>query len=187
MKKNIWDNVYYHLNDPEEIRLAILYAIRYVGVPVSDIELKHFMLSATSVEFLDLLAQIDALLKDNHIKTVERDDGDHYDFTKSGREMIDFFEDKIKVSVRESLRECIDAYYHRQKMESRVKATLIPTEQNAYLLGMRILEGKTTLLEASVFAGDRERAIRLKKNFEANPIDVYTGLVRLLEREQVES
>ena len=37
MKKNIWENVYYRLNDPAEIQLAILYAIRYADLPVSDI------------------------------------------------------------------------------------------------------------------------------------------------------
>ena len=32
MKKNIWDNVYYRLKDPVEIKLAVLYTIRYLSL-----------------------------------------------------------------------------------------------------------------------------------------------------------
>lgn len=182
MKKNIWENVYYRLNDPIEIQLAILYTIRHVGVPVPDIELKHFMLSATSVEFLDLLEQLGALLKQNHIKTVLRGDVECYDFAPSGREMIDIFEDKIMVSVRESIRACVDEYYKRKTIEEQIKARLVPLDHTTYMLSLHIKEGKTVILDMSIFAGDRERAIGMKKAFERDPIAFYTSIAGLLEQ-----
>lgn len=184
--KNIWDNVYYRLNDPTEIQLAILYVMRYVGRPVSDIELKHFMLSATSVEFLDLLEQLGELEKQNHVKIVLRDELEHYDFTASGAEMIDIFEDKIMVSVRESIKTCVDEYYHRKAIEEQIKAKLVPVDYHTYMLQMCIKEGKNVILDMSIFAGDRERAIELKKKFEADPIGFYSKVNELLEQNQSE-
>ncbi len=186
MGKNIWENVYYRLNDPIEIQLAILYTIRYVGRPVPDIELKHFMLSATSVAFLDLMEQLDALLKQNHMKIVLRDEVECYDFAPSGREMIDIFEDKIMVSVRESLRACVDEYYQRKAVEEQIQAKLVPLDRNSYTLQLHIKEGKTTLLELSIFAGDRARAIAMKKQFEADPIGFYTRVDALLREEETD-
>ena len=119
MKKNILENVYYRLNDPAEIRLAILYSIRYSEIPISDIELKHFMLQATSVDFIDLCSMITLALDDNHMKTVWRDEMDKYELTQSGEELIDMFEDKIMVSVRSSLRNTIDEYFRREKEKAK--------------------------------------------------------------------
>ena len=70
MKKNIWENVYYRLKDPVEIKLAILYVLYYADIPVSDVELKHCMLEGTSVDFLELCDVIERLLEENHMKTV---------------------------------------------------------------------------------------------------------------------
>ena len=91
MKKNIWENVYYRLKDPVEIKLAVLYVIFYADIPVSDVELKHCMLEGTSVDFLDLCNVILELISENHIKTVWRDETDKYVLTASGEDMISMF------------------------------------------------------------------------------------------------
>ena len=88
MKKNIWENVYYRLKDPVEIKLAVLYVLFYADIPVSDVELKHCMLEATSVDFLSLCDVIQMLLEENHMKQVWRDEMDKYVLTSSGEDMV---------------------------------------------------------------------------------------------------
>ncbi len=180
MKKNILENVYYRLNDPAEIRLAILYSIRYSEIPISDIELKHFMLQATSVDFIDLCSVITLALTDNHMKTVWRDEMDKYELTQSGEELIDMFEDKIMVSVRSSLRNTIDEYFRREKEKAQLRCDITPSGRNVYNLDIELKEGRRELLTLSLFAGSRETAIRMRRHFKRDPLGMYQKMRELL-------
>ena len=179
MKKNIWDNVYYRLKDPAEIQLAILYSVRYADIPISDIELKHFMLQATSVDFIDLCSIITKTLDDNHMKTVWRDEMENYVLTQTGTELLEMFEDKIMSSVRESLRNTIDEYFVREQEKARVRCDIIPNGRDTYSLEVELKEGKTELLAMSLFAGSRETAMDMRRHFKTDPVGLYTKVLQL--------
>lgn len=180
MKKNIWENVYYRLNDETEIKLSVLFCIRYADLPISDIELKHFMLEATSVDFIDLCSAISSMQSDDYIKTVWRDEIEKFDLTPRGSELLDMFEDKIMASVRSSLRRTIDEYFRREQEKARVRCDIVPVKKDAYSLDIELKEGKDTLITMSLFVGSRERAIALRRGFQSKPMEVYSGIVALL-------
>ncbi len=180
MKKNIWDNVYYRLKDPVEIKLAVLYTIRYADMPLTDIELKHLMLTATTVDFMDLCSVIAQMLEDRQIKTVWRDESDKYDLTQTGEEMLEMFEDKIMASVRTGLRNTIDEYFAREKEKAQVRCDIVPAGKDTYSLEIELKEGKTALLMLSLFAGGRQKAIEMRKQFREDPMGIYEKIAALL-------
>ncbi len=180
MKKNIWENVYYRLNDPAEIQLAILYALRYADMPVSDIELKHFMLQATSVDFIDLCSMITKTLDDNHMKTVWRDETEKYVLSQTGAELLDMFENKIMSSVRTSLRNTIDEYFVREQEKARVRCDITPAGRDVYNLDIELKEGKMDLLTMSLFAGSREAAMDMRRHFKTDPLGLYAQILQLM-------
>jgi len=182
MKKNIWDNVYYRLNDETEIKLSVLFCIRYADLPVTDIEIKHFMLSATSVDFMVLCSIMDAMLAENYIKKVWRDEVEKFDLTSRGNEMLDMFEDKIMASVRSSLKDTINEYFRREQEKARAQCEIVPLGKDKYQLDIVLKEGKDTLITMSVFAGSRENAIRLRRGFHTDPMGAYTELISFLTK-----
>ena len=179
-KKNIWENVYYRLRDPAEIQLAILYAIRYADIPITDIELKHFMLQATSVDFIDLCSIITKTMDDNHMKTVWRDETEKYVLTASGSELLEMFEYKIMASVRSSLRNTIDEYYIREQQKAQIRCDIAPAGRDSYNLEIELKEGNIKLLAMSIFAGGRETAINMRRHFKHNPLGMYSKLLKVL-------
>ncbi len=180
MKKNIWENVYYRLNDPVEIQLAILYSVNYADIPITDIELKHFMLQATSVDFIDLCSIITKTLDDNHMKTVWRDEMDKYTLTSSGKELLEMFEDKIMSSVRSALRNTIDEYFVREQQKAQLRCDITPTDRDTYTFDVELKEGKIELLNLSVYAGSRETANNMRRHFKRDPLGMYAKLLELL-------
>lgn len=177
MKKDIWDNVYYRLKDEHEVKLSILYSIKYAQIPVSDTEIKHFMLTATSVSFVDLCINLSSLSEDGFIKTVLRDDIEKYDLTDSGRELIEMFSDKIMLSVREALRKTIDEYFKRDDSQLQVMAKIVPASGENFNVELNIKNTKDTLMSLSVFAGKRENAIAMRKYFEKNSSLIYAKIM----------
>ncbi|MBQ4516451.1 MAG: DUF4364 family protein [Clostridia bacterium] len=180
MKKNIWENVYYRLNDPVEIQLAILYSVKYADIPITDIELKHFMLQATSVDFIDLCSIITKTLDDNHMKTVWRDEMDKYILTQSGTELLEMFEDKIMASVRSSLRNTIDEYFVREQQKAQLRCDITPTDRDTYTFDVELKEGKMELLNLSVYAGSRETAMSMRRHFKRDPLGMYSKILEVL-------
>jgi len=188
MKKNIWDNVYYRLNDETEIKLSVLFCVQYADMPITDIEAKHFMLTATSVDFMELCAAIEALLSDNYMKKVWRDEVEKYDLTPQGKELLDMFSDKIMASVRASLKATIDAYFQNEEEKAKCHCEIVPLTKERYNLTVEIKEGNSTLLSATLFAGSREKAILLRRGFYNDPMGMYASLIAKLseaaEKEQ---
>lgn len=177
MKKDIWDNVYYRLKDEHEVKLSILYCIKYAEIPVSDTEIKHFMLSATSVSFVDLCINLSSLSDDGFLKTVWRDDMEKYDLTDSGYELIEMFSDKIMLTVRENLRKTIDEYLKRDVSALQIAARLTPASGENFNVELIIQNGRNTLMSLSVFAGKRDAAIAMRKHFESNAAEIFAEIM----------
>lgn len=173
-------NVYYRLNDPGEIRLCILFCIRYAGEPLADSDIKHIMLSATSVDFIDLCDAIDKLSPENYTKNVWRDEMEKLDLTPQGAETIDVFDDKIMASVRASLKSAIDEYLNREGPKSQIKCMINPVDRDMYNVDVEITEGKNTLLSMTVFTGNKEKAARYAKGFRKNPMEFYSSVIESL-------
>ena len=181
MKKSIWENVYYRLNDETEIKLAVLFCIRYADMPITDIELKHFMLDATSVDFIDLCSAISSVLEEGYVRIVSREETEKYDLTLRGGETLDMFEDKIMASVRSSLRRTIDTYFRREQNKAEVRCEIEPVKKDAYSVNMELKEGKDTFITMSVFAGSKQKAYALRRGFLSDPMGIYTEITNLLQ------
>ncbi len=180
MKKNIWENVYYRLKDPVEIKLAVLYVIFYADIPVSDVELKHCMLEGTSVDFMDLCNVILELLAENHIKIVQRDETEKYDLTSSGQDMIAMFENKLLASVKNSLKHSVDQYYKNEESRKSIRCDVVPQSDQMFLAELELKEGKMPLLALSIMAGSKPKALSMCRAFRKDPYGFYEKFAELL-------
>ena len=187
MKKNIWENVYYRLKDPIEIKLAILYVIFYADIPVSDVELKHCMLEGTSVDFLELCDIISQLLEENHVKTVWRDEMEKYTLTPSGEDMISMFENKLLPSVRNSIKNSVDQYYKNETSRKSLRCDVIPAGDQSFRVELELKEGKMSLLALSIFAGNKDKALSMCRAFRHDPYGFYEKFSALLSEPIEES
>lgn len=179
MKKDILDNVYYRLKDEHEVKLSILYCVLYADFPISDTEIKHFMLTATSVSFVDLCINLSSLTDEGFLKIVWRDDIEKYELTEQGRELVTMFSDKILLTIRESLRKTIDEYFDRNPDTLKVSAKISPGGGDCFNVELVIKNSKNCLLNLSVFAGDRKTAIDMRKHFEKNASDVLAKVMEI--------
>ena len=180
MKKNIWSNVYYRLNDPVMIRFAILYTMKYVEFPISSMDLKHVMLDASRVDYFDLCEMIDTLKKENHIKEVIRDGINKFSLTDSGIETIQMFEKNVLYSVRRNIRQSADKFFKEEFEKHSVKSSLTPSDIDTFYLDVELKDGNSKLLSMSLFAGSREKAEKMREKFNSNPTEFFSYILKFL-------
>jgi len=183
MKKNIWSNVYYRLNEPIMIRLAVLYTLKYIEFPISSMDLKHVMLDATSVDYIDLCENIELLKEENHIKTVFRDEMEKYEMTQTGEEMIDIFEKNLLQSIRSNIRKSADELFRQEFEKSQVRSEISPSEANTFYLDAELNDGKTKMLSMSIFAGSRENAMKMRSKFNEAPVELFQEILKFLKND----
>lgn len=180
MKKNIWSNVYYRLNDPVMIRFAILYTMKYVEFPISSMDLKHVMLDASRVDYFDLCEMIDTLKKENHIKEVIRDGINKFSLTDSGIETIQMFEKNVLYSVRRNIRQSADKFFKEEFEKQSVKSSLTASDIDSFYLDVELKDGNSKLLSMSLFAGSREKAEKMREKFNSNPTEFFSYILKFL-------
>lgn len=181
MKKNIWSNVYYRLNDPVMIRLAILYTLKYIDLPVSSMDLKHVLLDSTSVDYIDLCEMIESAKQDDYIRIVFRDEMNKFILTDTGTEMIDMFEKNLLPSVRKAIRKSADEFFKEEFEKSQIKSEISTFDADTYYLDVDLNDGKTKLLSMSIFAGSRENAQSMKAKFNSKPIEFFQEILKFLK------
>lgn len=181
MKKDIWSNVYYRLNDPAVIRLAVLYVLKYVDLPISQMDLKHVMLDATNVDYFDLCGAIDDLHRENFIKTVLRDEINKYILTEEGSDLINSLEKDVLYSVRQKIKSSSDKFFKSEFEKSLVRSSLTPTESETFYLDMELNEGKSKLFSLSIYAGSKENAMKMREKFTKNPTELFQVILKHLQ------
>ena len=183
MKKNIWSNVYYRLKDPVMIRLAVLYSLEYIDIPICLMDLKHVMLDSTSVDYIELCEMIENLKKEDYIRVVERDETNKYIITDKGRELLSMFKRDLLPSVRKNIRKSADEYFHNEFTKSQFKCEISLGNENAYYLDVQINDKKMKMLSMSIFAGSRENAVKMREKFNAAPMELFKEILCYLKED----
>lgn len=182
MKKNIWSNVYYRLNDPVMIRLAVLYVLKYADIPISSMDLKHVMLDSTSVDYIDLCETIEDLKNEDYIRSVVRDEMNKFVLSELGNDTIEMFEKNLLISVRQAIKKSADEFFKDEFEKSQVKCELSPSDADTYYLDVELQDGRTKLLSMSIFAGDREAAAEMRERFNESPMELFEEIQRFLRK-----
>jgi len=182
MKKNIWSNVYYRLNDPVMIRLAVLYVLKYADIPISSMDLKHVMLDSTSVDYIDLCETIEDLKNEDYIRIVMRDEMNKFVLSELGNDTIEMFEKNLLISVRQAIKKSADEFFKDEFEKSQVKCELSPSDADTYYLDVELQDGRTKLLSMSIFAGDRESAAKMRERFNESPMELFEEIQKFLRK-----
>ena len=182
MKKNIWDNVYYRLKDPVMIRLAVLFALKYIDIPVSSMDLKHVLLDSTSVDYIDLFETIEDLKNEDYIRIVFRDEMNKFILSSLGSETIEMFEKNLLSSVRQAIKESANEFFKEEFEKSQVRCEISPSDADTYYLDVELQDGKTKLLSMSIFAGDRETAAQMRERFNESPLGLFEEIQMFLRK-----
>ena len=103
-----------------------------------------------------------------------------YDLTQKGIEANGFFEKSIPVYIRDQICEHIVPFFEAESLKKSVKAVLAPINDREYNVECAIYDSASPLLELTFYAGEREMAAKIIRNFKANPEKAYEKITQAL-------
>ena len=171
------------VDDPVTIQYIILFTLAEAKRKVTHSQLTCLTLDRCNINFTNFQIALDNLVQIEYVKILPNPLDEKmpiYELTEKGTEANGFFAHSIPVYIREQIKEHIEPYFTEEKLKKSVKATLAPINDNEYNVECALYEDISPLMEISFYAGSREVAARIIRNFKAKPEKVYGEIFKSL-------
>ena len=90
----------------------------------------------------------------------------------------------IPVYIREQIEEHIEPFFLQEDEKKNVKAVAVAINDKEYNVECAIYESASPLMELTFYAGDRETAARIVRNFKKNTEEIYGKFMETLLGEE---
>lgn len=176
------------VDDPVIIQYIILFTLAKAARRVTHSQLTCLTLDNCNINFANFQIALDNLVQIEYVKILPNGFDENmpiYELTQKGTEANGFFAHSIPIYIREQIEGHIAPFFEQEKLKKSVKAKLVPINDNEYNVECALYESASPLMELSFYAGTREVAAGIIRNFKANPEKVYGEIFRaLLEKEE---
>ncbi len=168
------------VDDPVTIQYIILFTLKKADRKVTHSQLTCLTLDKCNINFANFQIALDNLVQIGYVQILENSIDENmpiYELTDKGREANSFFEHQIPVYIREQIEEHIEPFFREEKLKKSVKAKLVPLNETEYTVELGLYESISPLMELSFYAGSRQTAAAIIRNFKANPEKVYSEIL----------
>lgn len=171
------------IDDPVIIQYIILFTLTESKRKVTHSQLTCLTLDRCNINFTNFQIALDNLVQIGYVQILPNPIDENmpiYQLTQKGHEANGFFSHSIPIYIREQIKEHIEPFFEEEKLKKSVKAKLVPINENEYNVECALYESVSPLMELSFYAGSREVAARIIRNFKANPEKVYGEIFKSL-------
>jgi len=175
------------IDDPVTIQYIILFTLAKADRRITHSQLTCLTLDRCNINFTNFQIALDNLVG---IGYIEKSSGDFdenmpiYSLTEKGIEANGFFEKSIPVYIREQISEHIKPFFEAESLKRSVKAELVQLNDKEYCADLGLFDSRSSLLELTVYGGDRKTAAAMVRNFKKNHEKIYNTIMKLLSEEQ---
>ncbi len=171
------------VDDPVTIQYIILFTLAKTARRVTHSQLTCLTLDKCNISFTNFQIALDNLVQIGYVRVLPNGFDENmpiYELTDKGKEANGFFEKQIPVYIREQIAEHIKPFFEQESLKKSVAAKLVPINDNEYSVECALYESASPLMELSFYAGSREVAAGIIRNFKANPENVYEQIFSAL-------
>ena len=167
------------VDDPVTIQYIILFTLSKAEQKVSHSQLTCLTLDRCNINFANFQIALDNLVQIGYVEILPNEIDESmpiYSLTQKGIEANGFFEHSIPIYIREQIAEYISPFFEQEKLKKSVKAKLVALNDKEFAVECALYESTSPLFEMTVYAGSREMAAQIIRNFKQNPEKVYSEI-----------
>lgn len=165
----------------EDMKLMVLFAIGRLKVSATYTRIFHVLSAAADVSYCLLTIPISDLIDSGNIEELHYDDQTVFSLTKRGSETLGYFEERILRSVRLRMQDEIDRINKEVLSGNKLDASIVPINEEEYLVKAEITENKVPVLKFEMYVGDKERARKIVRNFKEHTSLMYLQVIKAID------
>lgn len=165
----------------EDMKLMVLFAIGRLKVSATYTRIFHVLSAAADVSYCLLTVPISDLIESGNIEELHYDGQTVFSLTKRGSETLVFFEERILRSVRVRMQDEIDRINKEVLSGNKLDASIVPVNEDEYLVKAEITEDRIPVLKFEMYVGDKERAKKIVRNFKEHTSLMYLQVMKAID------
>jgi len=170
----------YESFEKAENKVLLLYFIKFINIPVSNMQLTRIMLENRFMNYFLLQQGLHELISDKLVNNETRDNIDYYTITQQGEKMLEMFEGILPAGIKARIREIVEIIRPAIRYEASVIAEYTLENENEYEVKCKIIENFKPLIDIRLSVGSREDARHICKNWKEQAKEIYPQVIGVL-------
>ncbi|MBR3697372.1 MAG: DUF4364 family protein [Clostridia bacterium] len=163
-----------------ENKILILYILSKVGKPISHNELLELVISISDMNYFYFQQFLLDLIEDNYVIKYKNENEDIYELTPDGKNALDLTIDIIPGILKLMVDSRFKENFNIIKDKFSIVAEYTPITETNFSVKCRIIENNNTIFNLEAYAGSREQAKQIVKNWKENAIHIYPEILHSL-------
>lgn len=161
-------------------KLIIIYMLEKVDFPLTNTQISDFFLEKELTDYFTIQQVIHDLLDSELILAQSTHSNTQYLATPVGKETLNYFRDKISLSIQEDVQTYLAENKMVLKNENSIIADYYKTPEQEYATRCQIKERGISRLDVTLTVKTKEQAEGICRNWKKQYNDVYACLMDLL-------
>ena len=164
-----------------EIKLYILYVMKYIGYPIAHDKLNDTVTADGAVNYFGFAECFSELMETGNISIEETADGtEGFVITEQGINVVDTLADSLSHLTRRTALAAATRLTSFEKRGASIEHSSEQLPDGKYLLTFKVKEHKKEIFVLSVTLENRDQLGVIQRNLEKNPDGVYKCIMALL-------
>ena len=164
-------------------KIIILYILSNSTKPLGITHIVKLCEEFEDITYIDICAYIDDLKRNNYIKENLDENVLTYILTENGETVLKELLELIPGVNLHNLKKIIDKNMTDVKKDYSVDTKIIPIKSEEYKISCYIKDGIDELINITMYAGTKEQAKKISKNWANNSEEIYTKILEYMTRD----
>ena len=164
-------------------KIIVLYILENAKKPLSLILIVKYCEEFDDITYFDICTYIDSLKASKYIQETFNEDNILYSVTSLGSNMLSELLELIPGVNLYNLKKVINKNAIEINTDYSIDTTIMPIKSDEYKVSCYIKDGNDEMINITMYAGTKEQAKNISKNWNEKAEDIYTKLLELMTKE----
>lgn len=165
-----------------ENKMIILYILENSKKPLTLDQIVKYCEEFEDITYFDICTYIETLISNGFVEKTTQEENVFYNITTSGiyslQELLEFIPGVNLYNIKKMINKNIIEI----KTDSSINTTIIPIKNDEYKVSCYIKDGNDELVNITLYAGNKEQAKNISKNWSQNAEVIYEKLLEMLTK-----
>ena len=164
-------------------KIIVLYILDIAGKPLSIDQIVKFCEEFDDITYFDICSYIDSLKTSNYIDENLEENTMIYSLNDLGRATLKELLELIPGVNLHNIKKMINKNIKKKKTDFSIDTTILPIKDDEYKVSCYIKDGNDELINITLYAGSKEQAKNIAKNWDEKAEEIYNQLLKAMTKE----
>lgn len=166
-------------------KIIVLYILDTNSKALSIDQIAKFCEDFEDITYFDICAYVEDLKISNYIKEIIQDGNLLYEITENGTLTLRELLELIPGVNLYNIKKIINKNMVKVKTDYSIDTVIVPIKSEEFKVSCYIKDGIDELVNITIYAGNKEQAKNISKNWSENAETIYSKLLEMMTKEEI--